>query len=67
MDGIEYTVRHNYLHRGNSRLVLEHKIEGKHCFIQFDFRSSQLEYNKEVHAFFCYGSKYEDKQITVLQ
>lgn len=52
----KYSIRHNYLHRYNSRLVLNHKVDGHFVFIQIDYsKHDQLKYDLEFN-------KYQDKE-----
>ncbi len=43
INGIEYTIRHNYLHRPTTRLVLNEKKDGQFISVQFNDRSFNLQ------------------------
>lgn len=49
----EHKVRHNYLHRGIPRLILEVKAMGQYCAIQFNVQPDRIEYGKEYEGYFC--------------
>ena len=68
----EYAVKQNYLHRWNSKLILEHKEQNEEVYIQFELsdlsdfyldKRSGLWKNKEYKA--CWYGKNGFRQIKI--
>lgn len=68
VNNVLYSVRHNYLHRGQKpRLVLDHKESGQFVSIHFDIGGTIFSLNTDYKAYWVNKQGFSDIQCKIIK